>query len=207
MFPLPISLVALTAQPVVVDISGTSLADQFAVYTCAGLYNRLGASPDGAYVLSDADSKSWLADIAGVTSPTLTSPADFIGSCVALSGPASGYILWNTSLLKAVIPNIVTMAAVLDAVPLVTTPPVLPTLALAVAPHSEPPYHPTGTWERAYLAGHAACIRCRFDLRGVHAVEGHRVGVRQVCQPHNDDGENGPGVQPNGRADSSAAPE
>jgi hypothetical protein len=127
---LLVSLAASTgAAPdlMVVDMSavGVTLARKFAIQVCAGLFNREEAVASGAfgaaYTLgfnkgSDAE---WLADIEGVTDPPLMGADDFLARCLVGPGAVAkgGWLRFNAS-DKALVPITVTVAGVLDAVPL-----------------------------------------------------------------------------------------
>jgi len=59
----------------------------------------------------------WFEAIENVVNPPLTAANDFIDTCLQ-SGIPKGYIRWNATAQQAITPNIITLAAVLDAVPL-----------------------------------------------------------------------------------------
>lgn len=117
----------------------TSLPTQIAASVCAGLFNRNEELLGPAYLLWDSYDVDWLTDIDGVESPAATmSSADFLALCLGESGPAKGYIRFNATSQAVVVPNLVTVAAVLDAVPLEDSDPALaaaaPPLLLFDAP-------------------------------------------------------------------------
>lgn len=114
---LVVDLRAETSQPIVL-----------AVQTCAGLFNRDETVAGAAYtVMNNAGAipnkdLTWLADVEGISSPVITPVAEFLHNCMqALKSDGkplvAGFIRYNFSMQKAVIPNIITLAAVLDAVP------------------------------------------------------------------------------------------
>ena len=94
--------------------SGLTPSESLAGLACAGLLNRDPATP--AYVANPGDDLDWLQLVHGISDPPLTSHSAFLAAC--LQGPAKGrYIRYGTAQQK-LIPNIVTLAGVLDAVPL-----------------------------------------------------------------------------------------
>lgn len=99
------------------------LATQLAVQTCSGLFNRDAKSRTAAYVLFEARDGEWLADVAEAQ-PTPISVADFLKRCLHGSEHdggvpvANGRIRYNATTQQRLVPNILTMAAVLDGVPL-----------------------------------------------------------------------------------------
>lgn len=114
---LSVSLIASNATLVVVDVSETSLATKLAVQTCAGLMNRDESLAGAAFVLGlNAGDKQWLADLEGINESKITAVADMLAKCK--KDVAKGYIRFNLTLQKLILPNIVTMAGVLDAIPL-----------------------------------------------------------------------------------------
>ncbi len=90
---------------------GTSAPLQLAVHACAGLRNRaLGGS---VYVDADAHDTPWITDLA--LSPTATVEADaFVRACVA-AFPAC--VRYDYGAQRPLLPNILTVAAALGAVP------------------------------------------------------------------------------------------
>ncbi len=113
------------------NTSGLSAAQTFAGLSCSGLLNRDPATP--AYIANPGDDMTWLQLIYGITHPSLTSYNDFLATC--LQGPAQGrYIRYSASThaQQKLVPNIVTLAGVLDAVPLDVADP-LPPHATTVA--------------------------------------------------------------------------
>jgi hypothetical protein len=131
----------------VVDLGlrqGAPLAQAVAVQTCVGLLNRDPSVAGAAYTLMDGQDLGWLADTnkicvaganytsgpcAGATGhgprTPLTPRATLMQKCVAARKSdgtrlAAGYIRFNASRTaqQLVTPNIVTLAGVLDAIPL-----------------------------------------------------------------------------------------
>ena len=91
-----------------------TLATQIAVQVCAGLFNRDGATGGPVYTVGSQRDVDWMASMRSPL-PNATSADVFVASC--LRGPASGYIAYNASDYLT-IPPLITLAAVLDAVPL-----------------------------------------------------------------------------------------
>lgn len=114
--------VAARAPDVVIDLTDTSLSQQsiLATQVCAGLYNRDTSSQATTVYLmvSEPYSSEWLLDIEGVENPPVTAAQDFIGSCLARKSSVGGYILYDYATQQQLLPNLITLAAVLDAVPL-----------------------------------------------------------------------------------------
>lgn len=99
------------------NTSGLSAAQTLAGLSCSGLLNRDQATP--AYMANPGDDMTWLRLIFQIKDPPLTSYDSFVATC--LQGPAKGrYIRYNASThaQQKLLPNIVTLAGVLDAVPL-----------------------------------------------------------------------------------------
>jgi hypothetical protein len=110
-------VVAVAAQrPTVVDIRTASSAARLAALTCSGLANRPLGAPAGVYLLLGPEDLSWLADIVNVTEPTLTPLDEFLSDCVHAN--LGRVVLFNATTQQRLVPNILTIAAVLDAVPL-----------------------------------------------------------------------------------------
>lgn len=109
---------SLAAPIRVVDLRGSSvtLPTKIAVQTCAGLFNRQAETAGAAYVLLNSKDLDWLHDIEGIVKPALTLPGDFLSHC--LQTVAKGVVKYNASSQALILPNIITVAAVLDAVPL-----------------------------------------------------------------------------------------
>lgn len=114
---LSILLVRSNTLIVVVDVSEATLATKLAVQTCAGLMNRNESIIGAAFVLGlNGRDKQWLADLEGIDEPKLTSVVDMLAKCKKYL--AKGYIRYNATSQKLILPNIVTISGVLDAIPL-----------------------------------------------------------------------------------------
>ena len=95
-------------------------ATLLAAQTCAGLLNRAPAGP-AVYTLLHAEDAGWLR----VAEPSLPSPppvsslTTLFAACLAPAGPAAGRLIrYNFTLQQRLVPNLLTLAALLDAVPL-----------------------------------------------------------------------------------------
>eukprot|EP00929_Paragymnodinium_shiwhaense_P016108 TRINITY_DN124298_c0_g1_i1.p1 TRINITY_DN124298_c0_g1~~TRINITY_DN124298_c0_g1_i1.p1 ORF type:complete len:564 (-),score=71.71 TRINITY_DN124298_c0_g1_i1:169-1860(-) len=108
----------------VVDMAKTSLADKIAVQTCAGLFNRNADVAGAVYVLLDGRDLAWLESTEGIVNPRLTPATEFVAKCMQ-SGTVKGYLAYNASSQPLVLPNIITLAGVLDAVPLEASDPAI----------------------------------------------------------------------------------
>jgi hypothetical protein len=85
---------------------------QLAVQACAGLHNRkVGGS---VYIQLDPHDKTWLDEL-DIKADVTVSAADFLNTCVAVF-PAC--VRYNYKNQQELLPNILTVAAALDAVPL-----------------------------------------------------------------------------------------
>jgi hypothetical protein len=121
---LAVAMLALASQamavtqPIVVDISKATFPTQMAVQVCVGLFNRDDTVAGTAYSFFKTNDKEWLADTEGITNPYITPTADFLKKCMQTEGLAKGYIRYNATEMMITVPNLVTLAAVLDAVPL-----------------------------------------------------------------------------------------
>jgi hypothetical protein len=94
-----------------------SITTQISVAVCSGLFNRDTSISGAAYLLYSQDDLDWLEDTDGITNPDITSPSDFISICLA-SPVANGYLRYNKTSQATIVPNIITMAAMVNAVPL-----------------------------------------------------------------------------------------
>ncbi len=108
------------ATPVVLDltVAGTSMPMQIAVQTCSGLLNRDTAAGGVYTLLNQPWDDQWLSDVDGIVNPEITPLDSFLASCLARNDIVKGYILYDYKAQQALIPNIVTLASVLDGVPL-----------------------------------------------------------------------------------------
>lgn len=99
-----------------------SPATVLAVQVCAGLMNRDAAGP-AVYTLMHDEDAGWLAAVSpGGGTPT-AAPA-LVAQCLSAHG--SRVITYNFSAQQALVPNLITLAAVLAAVPLEVGSPLLP---------------------------------------------------------------------------------
>lgn len=112
---------ASTTQSImVVDLRDTSIATPattIAVQSCAGLFNRKQAVAGPAYVLMNSRDLTWLETVEAIKNPVLTPALTFVKKCLQ-SRVAQGFIRYNVTLQHLLLPNIITLAGVLDAVPL-----------------------------------------------------------------------------------------
>ena len=116
------------AQPItVIDLTGAPApATVLAVQVCAGLMNRSPALSGFAYTLMHPEDSAWLAIVQPGAAPAPTPIAPFLARCLAIPGLVTGYIRYNFSAQQVTVPNLLTLAAVLDAVPLEPGSPHLP---------------------------------------------------------------------------------
>jgi len=104
--------------------SSPSLATKIAAQVCVGLFNRDETVAGPAYTLMNSRDVVWLEDIEGISHPNVMSTSDFLAKCLRTQNSVSsrliakGYIRYNVTLQQLLVPNIITLAAVLDAVPL-----------------------------------------------------------------------------------------
>lgn len=107
------------APTLVVDLTSPAppIATLLAAQVCLGLLNRNGTL---AYSLMRPEDATWLAILEPGPQPPpglLPLPA-LLARCTAPAGAASGYIRYSFSAQQVVVPNLVTLAGVLGAVPL-----------------------------------------------------------------------------------------
>lgn len=114
---------AAAAAPIVVDLTATDLATTFAAQTCAGLMNR-NASGAGVYTLMHSEDSTWLSLLEPEAAPPI-SAASLLTACVN-TGVVRGYIRYNFSAQQELVPNLVTLAAVTDSLPLEDGSPFIP---------------------------------------------------------------------------------
>jgi len=105
---------------VIVDLTGQDGPTTLAALTCVGLFNRDSnndtiAGP--AYSLMDPSDTQWLA-LVGRAQPASTPLDAFMKICLTKTAVSKGYIRYSFTSQQQIIPNIVTLAAILDAVPL-----------------------------------------------------------------------------------------
>jgi hypothetical protein len=128
---LPVAFAAVPLSPPItyIDIGGLvgprlSLQREFSVQVCAGIFNRDQARQGAVYTLGSARDLEWLVSTKNndtvVTKASLTDPMDFLRECLRTDyvGRARGRLRYSWSAQKSIVPNLVTLAAVLDAVPL-----------------------------------------------------------------------------------------
>ena len=106
-----------------VDFQNIPWQDYLSSAVCVGLYNRnFSAFPEtgAVYMLANNDDSVWLQLTRNITTPQpLINASTLLSRCLAATGPANGrYISYNSSAQQALVPNIITLAAVLDAVPI-----------------------------------------------------------------------------------------
>ena len=113
------SALALTnalAPSIVVDLVSEpvpSFGTKVSVQTCSGLLNRGDTS---VYtLLTEPFDSDWLFDTEGVSNPALTSIDDFLKLCLADKN-VNGYILYDYKAQQILVPNLVTLSSVLNAV-------------------------------------------------------------------------------------------
>ena len=76
----------------VVSVGGTSLAEQVAVQSCSGLFNRDESVADASFVLSlRSQDEQWLADLEADSTKTTLSVTNYLKKCLT-NGVAKGYI-------------------------------------------------------------------------------------------------------------------
>lgn len=106
--------------PLVVDLltSPPPLQTVLAVQVCAGLINRNATSTLSAYTIMHPEDWEWLVLVEPnvPNPPPLTTPTDFIHTCLAVA--ATGRVRYSFEAQQALVPNMLTLAAVLDGVPL-----------------------------------------------------------------------------------------
>lgn len=122
------AIATVCASPImVVDLQSTpgpSIPVVLAVQVCAGLFNRAGIP---AYTLMHDTDAVWLSTLypSLPSPPPLTTIPAFMTTCFQTVG-AKGWIRYNYHTQQIVVPNLLTLAAVLDAIPLEDNSPFLP---------------------------------------------------------------------------------
>jgi hypothetical protein len=89
---------------------------KIAVSVCSGLFNRNPAIAGASYTLERREDIGWLELSFGKTY-TVMKPKEFIAKCID-SGLVKGYINYDYQTQTQIVPMIITMAGVLDALPL-----------------------------------------------------------------------------------------
>ena len=104
----------------------TSIQQQVAVGICVGLANRDESVAGPVFSVVDAGRDPlWFKSLYGSELPAAVDSAEFVKDCLKGSSDgrpalAKGYILYDYAAQKVVLPNLITLAAVLDAVLLET---------------------------------------------------------------------------------------
>lgn len=128
---LLLSLVAnyVSALPstLLVDLTNSTLPPStvLAVLTCSGLFSRSPTLAGLAYTLMRPEDFTWLPIVEPIP-PSPISIADFMGKCLSTPGLVKGRIRYSFKQQQVVVPNLITLAGVLDAVPLEDDSPYLP---------------------------------------------------------------------------------
>jgi len=103
----------------VVDVSSETLGTQVSVQTCSGLFNRDETVAGASFVLGlNGDDPKWLTSLEPNATKKALSVADYLTKCLT-SGIAKGYIRyanWNQTSARQTLPQVVTLAGVLDGV-------------------------------------------------------------------------------------------
>jgi hypothetical protein len=115
---------AAAAPPLVVDLTNETLATVFAAQVCAGLTNRDDRAGPGVFTRMHPEDDTWLAVLAPDAAPAVSAAA-FITACLA-SGAVKGRLRYDFASQQELVPNVATLAAVLDAVPLEDGSPFVP---------------------------------------------------------------------------------
>ena len=104
------------APAIVVDLASDpipSFGTKVSVQTCSGLLNRGDKS---VYtILNEPFDSDWLLDTEGVSNPELTTVDDFLKLCLTEKN-VKGYILYDYKAQQVLVPSLITLASVLDAV-------------------------------------------------------------------------------------------
>ena len=114
-----LTLCAAHAAPLVVDLTpaaNETLATIFAAQVCAGLMNRDERSGSGVYTRMHAEDDTWLTLLNPDAAPAVSAAA-FLATCLA-SGAVKGRVRYDFAAQQELVPNVVTLSAVLDALPL-----------------------------------------------------------------------------------------
>lgn len=117
-------LCALSAPPTTyLELAGSSAQLKFAVQVCVGLFNRDDSVAGAAYTFNGARDAAWLECTGNNHSDSkrIALP-NFLHRCLhgdsSTPAVAKGYLRYNYTTQKIIVPNIATIAGVLDAVPL-----------------------------------------------------------------------------------------
>lgn len=117
---------ATAALPITyIDLGGVyggmkvSLQAELAVQVCAGIYNRNPSKHGAVYTISRQLDVDWIVSTQKndtyISKDSLTPATEFIQECLQVT---NGYMRYSWHDHKIIIPNLITIAAVLDAVPL-----------------------------------------------------------------------------------------
>jgi GxGYxYP putative glycoside hydrolase C-terminal domain len=103
----------------VVDVRSVDPPLQMAILSCVGLFNRNDSIAGPAYAVWEPYDLDWLREIEGMayTNPNYTSPKDFLTKCLGTVANQR-YIHYNYETQQPSVPNILTLAGVLNAIPL-----------------------------------------------------------------------------------------
>jgi hypothetical protein len=136
-------LTAATLSAVVVDASPpdyvldltpaeVNIRNKINVQICAGLMNRDETTPAmTVYTLMDEPYDSdWLADAEGVITPEITPIESFLSICSSNKEVVKGYILYDYASQQVLVPNLITLASILDALLLESSDPLTTSLPL-----------------------------------------------------------------------------
>jgi hypothetical protein len=108
-----------------------NIRNKINVQICSGLMNRDERDTGGVYTLMDEPYDSdWLADAEGVTDPELTSIDSFLSTCASMKDLVKGYILYDYASQQVLVPNLITMASIMDALLLESSDPMTSSLPL-----------------------------------------------------------------------------
>jgi hypothetical protein len=111
------TLAAASAPAMVVDLGTSDMPTKISVQVCAGLLNRADAADASTVytLMNEPYDSEWLADAEQITNPDLTAVDTVLSNCVS-NEAVKGYIKYNYKDQQILVPNLITMAAVLDAV-------------------------------------------------------------------------------------------
>lgn len=109
---------AAAGPTLVLDLRSSPPATTLAAQVCAGLLNRDAAAPP-VYTLMRPEDLTWLRIVEPLlpSPPPLTALPAFFSQCFSAAA-AARVIRYNFSSMQALVPNLLTLAALLDAVPL-----------------------------------------------------------------------------------------
>ncbi|CAB9496532.1 expressed unknown protein [Seminavis robusta] len=123
----------------IVDLSGLEEHEKLSLRVCAGLFNRPENQGEPVYLHGGERDQSWLVDVGLIDDDasyegSLIPAEDFLVQCFHESNRAAvkGYIRYSFTGQLALLPNIITLAGVLDAIPIFDFAPV--SLAISELP-------------------------------------------------------------------------